>query len=92
MTNIKSVLNDFETIANGIEAGILDERFYFNQFRGAVISDYKATKSFIEGIRNRGQNKQFYVKFESLAQKWEKIEPGTFPQLTWRDRLWGDGC
>lgn len=88
VTSIKSILNDFETIANGIESGILDERFYFNQFRGALISDFNASKSFIMAMRNRHKNDQYFIRFENLASRWRDLKPGKFPQITWCERLW----
>ena len=86
VTHIKSVLNDYETIANDIESGILDERFYFSQIRGATLADYRAAKSFIVSWRNR-QNPQYWVGFERLAERWEAIQPGKFPGVRLRERL-----
>lgn len=83
---IKAILNDYELIAIGIDSEILDEGFYFNLVRGALLEDWNAAKPFVEEIRRRYKYEEYFKGFQGLADRWKAVEPGDFPQ-TWHERL-----
>lgn len=86
VASIKNILNDYETVALGMERGILDEVFCFDLFRGSLLKDFTAARPFIEEIRRREEQPQYFKKFESLAVKWGGIDPGHFNKR-WHRRL-----
>ena len=83
---IKAILNDYELIALGINSAILDEQFYFNLLRGALLEDWSAAKPFVQEVRRRYNYEQYFKGFEELADRWKRIEPGKFP-CTWYEQL-----
>jgi hypothetical protein len=83
--SIKAILNDYELIALGIDSWILDEEFYFNLVRGALLEDWDAAKPFVQEIRRRYNYDEYFKGFEGLADRWKAIEPGKFPQ-TWHEK------
>jgi hypothetical protein len=75
-TEILFFLNHYELIAVGFRTGVLDKGFYAEFMRGAVVRDWRAARSLIEGMRidNEAQNpvpRQIYEHFEELAKEWE---------------------
>ena len=91
VASIKAILNDYELISIGIESGILDEAFYFNLIRGALLEDWSAAKPFVEEIRRRYHYDQYFQGFQELAEKWSVLQPGQFP-LLWYEKLCGKIC
>lgn len=69
---IRSVLNDYELIAIGIEEDILDEELYKKWFKSAYIKDYDLSADAIAALRERLGVPAIYKNFEALAKKWKK--------------------
>ena len=75
-TEILFFLNHYELIAVGFRAGVLDQGFYAEFMRGAVVRDWRAARPLIEGLRidNEANNpvpRQIFEHFEELANEWE---------------------
>ncbi|WP_460275114.1 DUF4760 domain-containing protein [Celeribacter sp. ULVN23_4] len=72
IATIRSVLNDYEMIAIGIEEDILDEDLYLKWFRSSLLKDYELSKDAINSLREKHKVPSLYDRFELLAVKWEK--------------------
>lgn len=68
--NIRLVINDYELIATGIHAEILDEDFYRKWFRTALLKDYHALHPLIADIRTSEKTDTIYCELETLAVRW----------------------
>ncbi len=70
MTAVRSILNWYEIVAQGIESKILDEKMVKDYYKTTLITDYKKMMPFIEETRRLYANDSFYIKFQALAKKW----------------------
>jgi hypothetical protein len=70
---IRSILNYCETVAIGIENGILDESFLYKAFRGALIRDWDVVEALVVAMRNRLDNNLLFVKTQRLAARWARL-------------------
>jgi hypothetical protein len=83
--HVLKMLNHYELIAVGIDAGILSDKIYGKYYRTRFVCDWFAAKSFIEELRRHSRNNNktklgavIYVEFERLATRWakkHKIDP-----------------
>ena len=67
---IRSQLNQYEMIALGIEAKILDESMYRKYYRGTVMRDWAACLPFIEA--ERADNAAYWIRLESLVARFKQ--------------------
>jgi hypothetical protein len=67
---IRAMLNQYELIATGIHAGILDEEMYRTYYRGTVLKDWRAAHEFIH--KERAENPNYWIELESLVKRFER--------------------
>lgn len=67
---IRAALNQYELIAVGIHAGILDEEMYRSFYRGTVLKDWRASSEFIH--EERKENPKYWVELERLVKRFEQ--------------------
>jgi Domain of unknown function (DUF4760) len=70
---IKSVLNEFELIAIGIQRGIIDYELYRRWNKSSVVRYWSNSAPFIFSLRSRLKNDAIYHEFEEMA-RWMKGE------------------
>lgn len=69
---LRTILNDYENIALGIRANIIDETYLFRLFRGDFLRDWNALAPLVAAYRNRLGSQLIYVEFEGMTSAWEK--------------------
>jgi hypothetical protein len=69
---VRSMLNQYELIATGIHAGILDEQMYRTYYRGTLLKDWRAGTEFIH--KERQENPKYWVELELLVKRFEQPE------------------
>lgn len=72
--DVLNFLNHYELIAVGCKNGVLDEIFYKNYMRGAVVRDWEKAEDFIRRLRTPRDEEPrpaAYKEFEILACKWQ---------------------
>jgi hypothetical protein len=67
---IRTVLNDYELIAIGIERGTMDDLTYQRWFRSAVVKDWRQASPYIMAVRNRTGNDALFHEFEEMARRY----------------------
>jgi hypothetical protein len=67
---IRATLNQYELIAVGINAGILDEEMYRLFYRGTLIKDWRASSEFVH--EERKENSQYWVQLEDLVKRYQE--------------------
>jgi hypothetical protein len=50
----------------------LDETFYSQFMRGAIVRDWEASKEFIESLRSTPAKLSIFEHFEELATRWQR--------------------
>ncbi len=65
---IRIVLNAFELIAIGIQAGVIDMAIYKQWHKSSVLLYWKYALPFVSTLRNRTHNNNIYIEFEMLAK------------------------
>lgn len=79
---IRKVLNIHELTAVAVEEGVIDERVYRRWNNTTVKDDYKATRDFIERLRETRSSPNAYCEFERLAKAWSE-DAGWTPEPGW---------
>ncbi|WP_167591706.1 DUF4760 domain-containing protein [Jiella endophytica] len=76
--HVRTIINDYELIAVGIEFDILDEDFYRDWFRTALLTDYVSLRPYIRDVRTFTKSDKIFERFERLAVKWggQPVDPG----------------
>jgi hypothetical protein len=72
---IRKILNQYELIALGIEAGILDKAMYRNYYRSTVLKDWLACAEFVTHERvqaSGGGGEKYWIYLENLANEFKK--------------------
>ena len=72
---IKIVLNSYELIAIGIQAGAIDLDMYRQMYRSAVINYWKHAFPYVTALRARLTNDNIYIEFQMLAEQFEGKKP-----------------
>ena len=67
---IKTVLNDYEMVAIGIERGTLDDTTYRRWMRSTVVHDWRQASPYVMAVRNRLSNDALYHEFEEMARRY----------------------
>jgi hypothetical protein len=67
---IRAALNQYELIAVGIDAGILDEEMYRKFYRGTLLKDWRASGEFIH--EERKENARYWIELEKLVKRFEQ--------------------
>lgn len=70
---IRYVLNHYERIAVGIQAGIYDEKMLKKTSYSTVIRLHNQAKPFIDGVRESEGIQMYYQEFEWLVHRWSAI-------------------
>lgn len=70
--DVRYVLNHFETVSVGIDAGIYDEPMLKRSWCMIVLQTYERTQPLIAAIRRRQQRETILQEFEALAVRWKK--------------------
>jgi hypothetical protein len=65
---IKTVLNEFELIAIGIQRGIIDYQLYVRWFRTGAILYWRHGAPFVHALRARVQNDAVFHEFEEMVR------------------------
>lgn len=68
---LRSILNDYELMAVGINLGVLEEELVRRYLISTALKDFERTKTYIKAVRKR--NPQAYTEFESLCERWRRI-------------------
>lgn len=84
---IRKVLNIHELTAVAVEEGVIDERVYRRWNNSTVQNDYKATRDFIDRLRETRNTANAYCEFERLAKAWAEDVNWT-PEPGWWRRKW----
>jgi hypothetical protein len=79
--SIRTVLNEFELVAIGIQRGIIDYELYIRWFRSGAILYWRHAAPFVLSLRARVQNDALYHEFEEMV-RW--LKTGHMP----RRRRW----
>lgn len=69
---IRYVLNHYEYISVGIQAGIYDEQMLKEGSYNTVVRLYQRAKPFIEAVREVNNRETIYQEFQWLAKRWEE--------------------
>lgn len=69
---IKYVLNHFETVSIGIQAGIYDETMIKNCWCSILLSVHEQTVPLIKGVRTKQKTDSLYQEFDWLVTRWKK--------------------
>src|SRR5690606_24978593 len=80
---IKTVLNEFELVAIGIQRGVIDYELYRRWYRSGVTKYWMFSKPFVERLRERTANKALYHEFEELARWMANEKPKTPKRWAW---------
>lgn len=67
---VRTVLNDYELIAIGIERGTMDDVTYRRWFKSAVVNDWRKAAPYVMAVRNRANNDAIYHEFEEMARRY----------------------
>lgn len=70
--DVRYVLNHFETVSVGIDAGIYDESMLKRCWCGIVLQTYERTQPLIAALRCKQQRETILREFEALATRWKK--------------------
>lgn len=70
---IRHQLNQYELIALGIKAGILDEVMYRKYYRGTVLRDWTDCLPFIS--EERKENNRYWIELEDLVERFKAVDP-----------------
>jgi hypothetical protein len=68
---IRYVLNHYEYVGVGVQAGIYDESMLKNGSYNTVIKLYQRAKPYIESVREVSGRPTLYQEFQWLAKRWE---------------------
>lgn len=68
---IRYVLNHYEYVSVGVQAGIYDEDMLRHASYNTILGLYKHAKPFIEAIREESGRSTLYQEFQWLAKRWE---------------------
>jgi hypothetical protein len=71
-TQVLFFLNHYELVAVGCKNRVLDETFYSQFMRGAIVRDWEASKEFIESLRSTPAKLSIFEHFEELATRWQR--------------------
>ena len=72
--HIRTVLNEYELIAIGIQHGIVDFAIYKKWHASGVLKYWEYAHPFIAQLRSRTQNKTLFHEFEQMV-KWLEKKP-----------------
>ncbi|MBJ7412503.1 MAG: DUF4760 domain-containing protein [Phenylobacterium sp.] len=81
--HVRTVLNEYEMIAIGIQRGILDDELYRRWYKSGVIRAWNHAAPFVLARRNSTGNEALWHEFEEMA-RWYKGSPG----MPRRGRFW----
>jgi hypothetical protein len=70
LAHIKYVLNHFEAISIGVQAGIYDEQMLKMSWYGIVTTTFEQSLPLIKAIRERDKKDTVLQEFEWLAKRW----------------------
>jgi hypothetical protein len=83
---IRYVLNHYEYVAIGIDAGIYDEEMFRRASYNTMISFYDRASPFIEAVRKASERPTLYQDFARLVERWKK-NPLTVSRPPWWKRV-----
>ncbi len=66
------ILNLRETVAIGINQGVLDENIYKQTFYSLVLKDWEDLKAVVYATRKEQKNDTLFQDFERLVIRWQK--------------------
>lgn len=78
--NIRYLLNHFESLAVGIQAGIYDEAMLKRAWCGIVTDSYTRAAPLIAAVREVEKRQTIFQETEWLAKRWLKTPLRTRPQ------------
>lgn len=73
--SIRYVLNHWEYVSVGIQAGIYDESMLWNASHGTVTSLHRHARPFIDALRESSGRQTIYQEIQWLAERWEYVGP-----------------
>jgi Domain of unknown function (DUF4760) len=65
---IRTVLNEFELIAIGVQLGIIDFELYVRWFRSGVIRYWRHAAPYVFSLRSRLENDAMYHEYEEMVR------------------------
>lgn len=73
--SIRYVLNHWEYVSVGVQAGIYDEKMLWNASFGTVTALHRHARPFIDALRESSGRTTVYQEIQWLAERWEYIGP-----------------
>lgn len=73
--DLNNYLGFFELLNDYEEAGALNERDVFDYYSGYILESYrnKDIQQYISETRKEGKSDEYFIKFEQMAKKYEKL-------------------
>lgn len=69
--SVRYLLNHFETVSIGLQAGIYDEAMLKKCWYGILISTFERTRPLISALRTSSNRPTVMQEFEWLAERWK---------------------
>lgn len=73
--SIRYVLNHWEYVSVGVQAGIYDEKMLWNASFSTVTALHRHARPFIDALREASGRATVYQEIQWLAERWEYIGP-----------------
>ncbi|OPA61754.1 DUF4760 domain-containing protein [Pseudomonas aeruginosa] len=73
--SIRYVLNHWEYVSVGVQAGIYDERMLWNASYSTVTGLHRHARPFIDALREASGRHTVYQEIQWLAERWEYLGP-----------------
>ena len=80
------MLNSFELIAVGIQAGVIDLEMYRQWHKSSVIAFWKHAEPFAIALRNRTEGGKLFIEFQMLADQFSGKKPEK--RNWWKGKFW----
>lgn len=67
---LQTIMNDYENLALGVRANIIDELYLYRWMRTILISDWHEFSPLVTAYRHQNSSQTLYIEFEGLASAW----------------------
>lgn len=84
--SIRIVLNAFELIAIGIQAGAIDLKMYRQWHKSSVLLFWKHAEPFVYELRRRTERQKLFIEFQMLVERFSGKKPET--RNWWTGNFW----
>jgi Domain of unknown function (DUF4760) len=71
-TTLRTILNEYENLALGVQTGIIDEDYLYRSIKGEALVNWKCLSPVVVAYRHRFSNPSIYIEYEGLADAWSK--------------------